>query len=546
LLAAFLCLFLLLVRVRRRAGSIVVALFLIGYSVMTGGRPPVMRSAVMACSLCGAILLARPLQIGNVFAVAWLAVGVLNPTDIGDPGCQLSFASVAVLIWGVSRFARRELDPLEEEIEESRPRWEKGLRWVGGQLALAYGMTLAVWVALAPLLAERYNQVSLAGLVIGPPVVLLATVALLAGFCLLLLAHVFQPLALVAAWVTQWSLEGCDGLVAWAEGWPGSYWYVPDVAGWWVWAFYAALFAGLTVEYLRQRWRALGLALLAWLCVGLAAGAVRQRANELRCTFLAVGHGGCVVLETSDGRTLLYDIGTLSGPDVTRKFIAPYLWRRGVRRIDEVFLSHAHLDHYNGLPALLERFAVGQVSWTPTFEESEVAGARVTMAALERRGVKTRIVQAGDRLDAGDVTLHVLHPPAEGPEGKEDVRSMVLLVRHRGHSILLTGDLEVDGQRHLFNVVPALPVDVLQAPHHGSRTANNDALAAWARPKIIVSCQAPPVWPPRGPDPYQAVGGQRLATWEHGAVTVRSSAEGLVAETFKTGKRWQWAAEAER
>jgi competence protein ComEC len=545
-LAAFLWVVLRVLRVRRRPGSLVVALFLLGYALMTGGRPPVMRSAVMACSVCGAVLLVRPLQIGNVFAAAWLIVAILNPTDIGDAGCQLSFASVAVLIWGVAWFVRRELDPLEKEIEDSRPQWQKSLRRLGGKLILAYGMTLAVWVALAPLIVERYNLVSFAGLVIGPPVVLLATVALLAGFFLLLFAQVLPPLAVPAAWITEWGLEGCEWIVNWAVGWPGSYWYVPDAAGWWVWAFYGALFAGLTIAFLRKRWRSLGLALLAWFVVGLATGAVRPRSDELRCTFLAVGHGGCAVLETADGRTILYDIGTLSGPEVTRKFVVPYLWSRGVRRIDEVFLSHAHLDHYNGLPALLERFAVRQVSWTPTFADSEVPGAHVTMAELKRRGVETRVVRAGDRLDAGDVSLHVLHPPLEGPKGKEDVRSMVLLVRHHGHSILLTGDLEVDGQRDLFARIAALPVDVLQAPHHGSRTANNATLAAWARPKVIVSCQAPPIWPSRGPDPYEAVGGQRLATWEHGAVTVRSSAEGLVVETFKTGKRWQWAAEAER
>jgi competence protein ComEC len=61
----------------------------------------------------------------------------------------------------------------------------------------------------------------------------------------------------------------------------------------------------------------------------------------MRCTFLAVGHGGCTVIETPDGRTLLYDAGAITGPDVTRRIIAPYLWSRGIRRIDEVFLSQS-------------------------------------------------------------------------------------------------------------------------------------------------------------------------------------------------------------
>src|SRR5882762_3957543 len=83
------------------------------------------------------------------------------------------------------------------------------------------------------------------------------------------------------------------------------------------------------------RWRGAS----AWLLVGLVGAASPLDNDELRCTFLAVGHGGCTVLETPDGRVLLYDAGSMSGPDVARRQIAPFLWSRGIRRIDEVFLS---------------------------------------------------------------------------------------------------------------------------------------------------------------------------------------------------------------
>jgi competence protein ComEC len=56
-----------------------------------------------------------------------------------------------------------------------------------------------------------------------------------------------------------------------------------------------------------------------------------------------------VVIEPPDGRVILYDAGTTLGPDAVRRTVTPYLWHRGARRIDEVFLSHADLDHFNGL-----------------------------------------------------------------------------------------------------------------------------------------------------------------------------------------------------
>src|SRR5262249_31522334 len=152
-----------------------------------------------------------------------------------------------------------------------------------------------------------------------------------------------------------------------------------------------------------------------------------------------------------EGRTLLYDAGALAGPDVTRRQIAPFLWNRGIRRIDEVFLSHADLDHFNGLPSLLERFTVGRVTCTPSFADRTIGGVRLTIDALEKHKIPRQVVWAGDRLTSGSVEMEVLHPPEKGPTGPENARSLVLLLRHAGHSILLTGDLEKAGLERVLS-----------------------------------------------------------------------------------------------
>src|SRR5262249_38193674 len=157
--------------------------------------------------------------------------------------------------------------------------------------------------------------------------------ALVAGFLLLVAAIVFGPLAAIFAPLVHGSLAACEFLVDTADAGPGSHFYVGDVPAWWLWIFYAGVLAVLTPQPLRRRGRVGVEGGLGWLCVGLLSGAARLPADELRCTFLAVGHGGCTVLETPDGRTLLYDAGALGGPDVTRRQIAPFLWSRGIRRI---------------------------------------------------------------------------------------------------------------------------------------------------------------------------------------------------------------------
>ena len=60
-----------------------------------------------------------------------------------------------------------------------------------------------------------------------------------------------------------------------------------------------------------------------------------------------------------------------------------------------------------------------------------------------------------------------------------------MLIEFAGRSILLTGDLEGRGLDDLL-AKPPHPVDILLAPHHGSRRSNSPELAEWAQPKWVV------------------------------------------------------------
>ena len=67
---------------------------------------------------------------------------------------------------------------------------------------------------------------------------------------------------------------------------------------------------------------------------------------------------------------------------------------------------------------------------------------------------------------------------------------------------------------------------------------NKPALAAWARPKLVVSCEGQPRGRTRPEEPYTAAGAVFLGTWPHGAITIRSNATGLIVETFQSKTRF--------
>jgi competence protein ComEC len=531
-LAGFLWLLTRILGVRRRRAALVIAVLLIGYALLTGGRPPVMRAAWVVAAFAGGILLQRPVSHANTFALGWIGVIVLNPTDIFSAGCQLSFLAVAVLVWGVGRWNEEPADALERIIDEARPWYSRVARWVGRWVLMSYLINAAVWLAVSPLVAAHYHMVSPIALLLGPPMVVLTSIALLSGLGFFLFAGWLAPFAWPFAWITQGSLLGCEMLVSLGQKIPGAYFFVSDMPTWWLWIFYLCLLLAMTLPAVRQfgRWPlALG---VTWLMLLVIMQLWPNRPGELRCTFVAVGHGGCTVIETPDGRVIVYDAGATGGPDVTRRHIAPFLWSRGIRRIDVLMLSHADLDHFNGVPQLADRFTIGRAISTPTFAERGNAAMEKTLASLESRGIAVDIVQRGQRWEIDRVSFEVLHPPDLGPVGKENARSLVLHVQHGDWSMLLTGDLEEAGLAQVLQM-PAVPVEVLMAPHHGSDRSNIPALAKWARPKLVVSSQTMPTGDRASVPMYEKMGAKFLSTWPHGTITIRPSAETQV-ETYRT------------
>lgn len=514
----------------RRAAWIVAAVVL-AYAVVTGLRPSSTRAAMMVSAVCGAVILRRPPHPANSFALAWLMVLMLDPTEPFDLGCRLSFLSVFVLVWGCSRWLKpAPLSPLDQLIDESRPPWVRMLRSFGRAVIGLFAMNAILTAVNAPLLMAEVNVVSPVSLLVGPLLMLASVVALVSGFALLLLA----PLPLLgdlAAFATRISLQVCDFLVNTAADVPGGSVYVCGLPAWWLVGFYLLVAGVVLVEW--HHGRRVFVALAAWVLLALALPSGRT-SDELRVAFLSVGHGACVVLETPDGRCLMYDTGASSGPEAVRRVIAPYLWSRGHRRIDELFLSHADTDHFNGIDELLKRFAVGRITMTPSFAEKPTTEVAAGMLAIQRRGIETRTVVAGERLKAGDVTFEVLHPPPGEVGTVENERSLVMVVRHAGHSILLTGDLEKAGLSRVLGL-PPVHADVLLAPHHGSRPAFPSAWKTWATPELVVVSRGNLYTNTIG----DGAGGPNVPVWDthaHGTVTIRSHATGLIAETFRTGE----------
>ncbi len=494
ILAGFLWLLVRALRLPLKAGAIGVGLVVVGYAMLTGCRAPVLRAAVLVCVLVASIVLDRRGRRANSLALAVLVVLALNPSDLFDGGFQLSFLAVVALVWIVRPTwiaLNRPGDPLTALARRAQPAWRRAVRAGVRFVLLASLLSGLVWLANAPLLAARFHLVSP---IVVPLTVLLTPavdLALIAGLGFLITDPWAPQLASLLARACGWGLGGMERCVRWGALVPLGYAYVPGPPAWWLVGFYAG-FAVLLLTGPRRRtlarWAA---AVLVWAGVGFLQAGLRPPPGRLECQVLAVGNGSAAVLRLPNGHAVLVDAGQIAGPRVGSRLIAPALWEEGIRRLDAVFISHADIDHFNGIPHLIERFPVGTVFVPPHFAHSSEEAVRITCDCMGRSGVPIRVCWASQRFELSPgVVATVLHPPVEFG-GSDNEQSLVLDVDYMGQRILLPGDVEGNGLRAVLRTEPR-PAAVLIAPHHGSRRANPPELIDWCRPAHVVVSQGRP------------------------------------------------------
>ncbi len=476
----------------RRTSLVVIVTLVLFYAALTGCRPPVVRATILMLVLATAKWTGRRAVPQNSLAAAGLLTLAWSPAGLFDTGTQLSFLAVTTIFcWANRGASTRADDPLKRLIQQSRPLALRVLRRGGGAVAQAYALTAVVWLATAPLVALRFHLAAPVGILLNPLLWLPVATALFSGFGVLLSAAICPPLADSLGWVSERALTVVHGLTHAAARVPGGHAWVCGPPAWWVLVFY-----GLSLLVAKARRTRLGRwpvsFWLAWLAMACLLAAPLHRvwqhrsSDKLTISFAAVGHGTCVLLELPDGKTLLYDAGRLGSARSAARPICALLWARKIHHLDAVVLSHADVDHFNAVPAVLRRFSVGVVYVSPMMFQQPSPAVSELRCQIRRAGVPLGTLAESARLRAGSqVSVEVLHPPREGCRDGDNADSLVLLIRFAGRCILLPGDLESPGLDELLAEMP-VACEILMAPHHGSRHSRPERVARWCTPRHVV------------------------------------------------------------
>ncbi len=234
--------------------------------------------------------------------------------------------------------------------------------------------------------------------------------------------------------------------------------------------------------------------------------------GKLTTVVLDVGQGDGIFMRGPEGGTYLVDGGSSDVNKVGQYRLEPFLKSQGVGMLDYVLISHGDNDHMNGVGELIERQNIGVKIGTLVLPVKEVWDEALEELARKarNRGIRVVMIEPGLSIREGEMMLTCIQPgnmeiKSEDAESRQEnavlgtgstglesgnEASMVLAVQYGEFDMLLTGDVEGEGEMQLIKQLEESYLDctweVLKVAHHGSKNSSAKEFLRQVQPEYAL------------------------------------------------------------
>jgi competence protein ComEC len=464
-------------------------------------------------------LIWRDANLINIISFSAFLLLVINPFNLESLGFQLTFAATFAIILFYPRIIKR-LPRLPLRVSE------------------LLALSLTAQLGVLPIVAFAFNRVAFSSLILNYAAIPLVGAIMAIGYLFMPLALVSDALVNPLVFVLNFFIDLLGHASHLLDFIPLFSFRVPTPHLWTIAGYFVCLVLFL-VPWKNKKHRLMLFLFFIVFFMILITYPFTSRSKDLRITFLDVGQGDSALIEFPGKTKMLVDGGGTPDNtfDVGEKVISPFLWRKGIKKIDYMVLTHAHPDHMNGLKAVARNFKIK--NYWEAFSPEKSDSYLQLMESLSSRVTKQKVFK-GDSFSINGILVRVLHPIQTDPELRpvHNNQSLVLHIAYGSDSFLLTGDIEKEVETKILDSHVAVVSTVMKAPHHGSISSSTMEFIKGVSPDIIVISVGRGNWyglpHPDVLKRYNDFGATVYRTDYHGAIEITSNKQGLSVRTAAT------------
>ncbi|RPF55570.1 DNA internalization-related competence protein ComEC/Rec2 [Aquisalibacillus elongatus] len=423
------------------------------YIILAGANPPIVRAGLMAMGIIiWSFLKVKKPDVIDIVLMIMIIILLFNPYLIYQLSFQFSFIVTVALI-----LSRRLL-------MNSNWFWLSMKVSLISQLAilplqLHYFYYTNVFSVFLNLIFVPYFT-----LIVIPLLIFIIVSLMLPNIISNLLQHVFQ---VIHEWMIQFMLYlGKPSLFQWVVGEPHLLVIVS----------YFIVFLILMYFWDRGLLKKAAISAILLVSVCFIQLIIYQLNPNLTITVLDVGQAESIVIELPFRRGIfMIDSGEEmmheSNQENFQYKIKPFLWSKGISKIDALWITHLDVDHSGSMESVIKQFKPTQLFTYPMDE------------TIKLRGINHEEVNQGMTIKYNGGVFSVWSPRSNDSFDSENDQSLVFLFSYEDYNVLFTGDISEEVESLILSEGLGEDIDVLKIAHHGSQTSTSDEWLEVTQPK---------------------------------------------------------------
>ncbi len=469
---------------------------LILYCFITGANPPVMRATLIVLVFIFCFLLGREKVVYHAFAFACLVILILDPQALFSASFQLSFSACL----GIVFISPKLINALKKSVVAQFIEQKKPFNIFVRSIIYLFIVSLSAQIGIAPLLAKYFYKVSIVALISNLIVVPLVGIILWLCFGLFFSVLINEFLFAVSEFISEsMTLPYVINFImpAIKIGTVFSSWLVKIF----IWLCYTLswflikiveFFATIPLAVIRTGEPGALFIVIYYISV-IVIFKLKSFLHQfigfafivlffffsslithysLFITFLDVGLGDAIFIETRSGENIFIDCGG-SDSEVNRYVLLSFLRWKKVTRIDKIFITTPKWTHYLGLKTLLEKFRIKEIFVCD--ENSDDYEFMQLLNLAKSKNVK--IIKLGCYSKVAPFEIFY----------QKDEKCYIVKLSDGNFSALFTSDVSATALKRFIDTHKIEKISVFQYPAHGKRKIPQEILDKLNPKYVIIS-----------------------------------------------------------